>query len=164
MISNLILPLIILITFIYSYKKIIIYDEFIDGSLESLKIIKDIFPNLLAMFLAINIFINSGILDYIVKIFPFPNEEIMMILLRPISGSTSLVLLDNIYTKYGPDSKIGLLSSVIQSSSETTFYVISLYFGSIGIKKTKYALYESLLCDLIGIILSIIIVSIVLIK
>lgn len=164
MISNLILPLIILITFIYSYKKINIYDEFIDGSLESLKIIKDIFPNLLAMFLAINIFINSGILDYIVKIFPFPNEEIMMILLRPISGSTSLVLLDNIYTKYGPDSKIGLLSSVIQSSSETTFYVISLYFGSIGIKKTKYALYESLLCDLIGIILSIIIVSIVLIK
>ena len=158
MISSYILPIIILITFIYSYKKINIYDEFIEGSSESFKIIMNIFPNLLAMFLSINIFINSGLLDYIVKIFPFPHEEVMMILLRPMSGSTSLVLLDNIYSKYGPDSKIGILSSIIQSSSETTFYVISLYFGSIGIKNTRYALIESLLCDLIGIIVSIIIV------
>lgn len=158
MISSYILPIIILITFIYSYKKINIYDEFIEGSSESFKIIINIFPNLLAMFLSINIFINSGLLDYIVKIFPFPHEEVMMILLRPMSGSTSLVLLDNIYSKYGPDSKIGILSSIIQSSSETTFYVISLYFGSIGIKNTRYALIESLLCDLIGIIVSIIIV------
>lgn len=157
MISSYILPIILLITFIYSYKKINIYDEFIDGSLESLSLIKNIFPNLIAMFLAINIFINSGILDYIVKIFPFPHEELMMILLRPISGSSSLVILNNIYSKYGPDSRVGLLSSIIQSSSETTFYVISIYFGSIGIKNIRYALIECLICDFVGIIVSIII-------
>ena len=160
MTSNYVLPFIILIILIYSYKKTNIYDDFVSGASESIKIVINIFPNLLAMLLAVNIFINSGILDYIIKIFPFPHEEIMMILLRPISGSTSLALLNNIYKKYGPDSFIGTLCSVIQSSSETTFYVISLYFGSIGIKNTKYALYESLLCDLVGIIISILVVKI----
>lgn len=160
MISSYILPIIVLIIFVYSYKKIDIYKEFIEGSKESFKIILNIFPNLLAMLLAVNIFINSGLLDYIVTFFPYPSEEVMMILLRPISGSTSLVLLNNIYSKYGPDSKIGLLSSIIQSSSETTFYVISLYFGSINIKNTRYALIECLLCDLIGIIISIIVVNV----
>ena len=159
-ISSLVLPILILIIMIYSYKKVNIYDEFIEGSKESIKLTINIFPNLLAMLLAVNIFINSGILDYIIKIFPFPHEEIMMILLRPISGSTSLAILNNIYSKYGPDSRIGTLSSVIQSSSETTFYVISLYFGSIGIKNTRYALIESLLCDLVGIIISVIVVNI----
>ena len=158
--SNYILPLIIMIVLIYSYKKTNINEEFISGSSESIKIIINIFPNLLAMLLAVNIFINSGILDYIIKIFPFPHEEAMMVLLRPISGSTSLALLNNIYIKYGPDSFTGTLCSVIQSSSETTFYVIALYFGSVGIKNTKYALYESLLCDLVGIIISIIVVKI----
>jgi len=160
MISSYILPLIVLIIFVYSYKKVNIYEEFIEGSKESFKIVLDIFPNLLAMFLAVNIFINSGLLDYIIKVLPFPHEEIMMILLRPISGNASLGLLNNIYSKYGPDSKVGLLSSIIQSSSETTFYVLTLYFGSIGIKNTRYALIECLLCDLVGIIISIIVVNI----
>lgn len=158
--SNLVLPILVLIIMLYSYKKVDIYNEFIDGSKESIKLIINIFPNLVAMILAVNIFINSGILDYIIKVLPFPHEEIMMILLRPISGSTSIALLNNIYSKYGPDSRIGTLCSVIQSSSETTFYVISLYFGSVGIKNTRYALIESLLCDLVGIIISIIVVNI----
>lgn len=158
--SNLVLPILVLIIMFYSYKKVDIYNEFIDGSKESIKLITNIFPNLVAMILAVNIFINSGILDYIIKVLPFPHEEIMMILLRPISGSTSIALLNNIYSKYGPDSRIGTLCSVIQSSSETTFYVISLYFGSVGIKNTRYALIESLLCDLVGIIISIIVVNI----
>ena len=158
--SNLVLPFLVLIIMLYSYKKVDIYNEFIEGSKESIKLIINIFPNLVAMILAVNIFINSGILDYIIKVLPFPHEEIMMILLRPISGSTSIALLNNIYSKYGPDSRIGTLCSVIQSSSETTFYVISLYFGSVGIKNTRYALVESLLCDLVGIIISIIVVNI----
>ena len=159
-ISSFILPLIILIVFIYSYKKTNIYEKFIEGASESFKFCLDIFPNLLAMLLAVNIFMKSGILDYIVDILPFKSEELMMVLLRPISGSSSLVVLNNIYLKYGVDSYTGILCSVIQSSSETTFYVISLYFGSIGIKNTRYALMESLICDLIGIIISIIVVKI----
>ena len=159
-ISSFILPILVLIIFIYSYKKVDIYNEFIEGSKESIKLVINIFPNLLAMLLAVNIFISSGLLDYLIKIFPFPHEEVMMVLLRPISGSSSLAILNNIYSKYGPDSKIGTLCSIIQSSSETTFYVISLYFGSVGIKNTRYALYESLLCDLVGIIISIIVVNV----
>lgn len=160
MISSLVLPALILIVFLYSYKKVNIYDKFIEGSKESFNICLNIFPNILAMSLAINIFMKSGILNYIVNLFPLKSEELMMILLRPISGSSSLAILNDIYLKYGPDSNIGILCSVIQSSSETTFYVISLYFGSVGIKNTRYALVESLLCDLIGIIISILVVKI----
>ena len=158
-ISSLVLPLLILIIFTYSYKKTNVYEKFMEGSCESFKIVLDIFPSLLAMILAVNIFMKSGILDYVVKLFKFPSEQVMMILLRPISGSSSLAILNDIYTKYGVDSNISILSSVIQSSSETTFYVISLYFGVIGIKNTRYALYESLICDIIGIIISIIVVK-----
>lgn len=157
--SSLILPIIILIVLIYSYRKVNIYNTFIEGCSEGFKVVLNIFPNLVAMFLSVNIFINSGILDYIIKIFPFPYEEVMMVLLRPISGNASIGLLNNIYSKYGPDSRVGTLCSIIQSSSETTFYVISLYFGSIGIKNIRYALYECLICDVVGIIISIIITN-----
>ena len=131
-----------------------------EGATESFKIALSIFPSLLAMLLAVNIFIKSGILDYVVNFFTFPSEELIMILLRPISSSSSLAILSDIYTKYGVDSNISIVSSVIQGSSETTFYVISLYFGVIGIKNTRYALQESLICDIIGIIVSIIVVKI----
>ena len=158
-ISSLVLPILILIIFTYSYKKTNVYEKFMEGSCESFKIVLDIFPSLLAMILAVNIFMKSGILDYVVSLFKFPSEQVMMILLRPISGSSSLAILNDIYTKYGVDSNISILSSVIQSSSETTFYVMSLYFGVVGIKNTRYALYESLICDIIGIIISIIVVK-----
>lgn len=158
--SNLVLPLLILVVFTYSYKKTNIYEKFMEGATESFKIVLSIFPSLLAMLLAVNIFIKSGILDYVVNFFTFPSEELIMILLRPISSSSSLAILSDIYTKYGVDSNISIVSSVIQGSSETTFYVISLYFGVIGIKNTRYALQESLICDIIGIIVSIIVVKI----
>ena len=158
-ISSLVLPILILIIFTYSYKKTNVYEKFMEGSCESFKIVLDIFPSLLAMILAVNIFMKSGILDCVVSLFKFPSEQVMMILLRPISGSSSLAILNDIYTKYGVDSNISILSSVIQSSSETTFYVMSLYFGVVSIKNTRYALYESLICDIIGIIISIIVVK-----
>ena len=82
-----------------------------------------------------------------------------MIFLRPISGSASLATLNNIFSDYGPDSVSGLISSVIQGSTDTTFYVLTLYFGSIGIKKIKYALYAGLFADLVGIISAIIVVK-----
>lgn len=82
-----------------------------------------------------------------------------MAIMRPISGSSSLAILNNLFQEYGPDSFIGRVGSVIQGSTETTFYVLTLYFGSVGIKKIRHALWVGLLVDLIGILVSIIIVG-----
>lgn len=129
--------------------------------------IKTLFPTFIAMILGINLFINSGFLDFFLSLFKplfnminVPVEILPLAIVRPISGSASLAYLNNIFTQYGPDSFIGLLSSVLQGCTDTTFYVITLYFGSIGIKKIRYSLIAGLCADLIGIIASIIIVSI----
>lgn len=127
--------------------------------------IKTLFPTYLAMIFGLNIFINSGFLDYILNlinpIFNIPKEIFPLAIIRPISSSASLAYLNNIFNKYGPDSFIGLLGSVIQGSTDTTFYVLTLYFGSIGIKKIRYSLFCSLFADLIGIISSLFIVNLI---
>ena len=82
-----------------------------------------------------------------------------MAVLRPISGSSTLAILNYIFEVSGPDSFIGRLASIIQGSTDTTFYIITLYFGCVGIKKIKYALWAGLFADLIGITASLIIVQ-----
>jgi spore maturation protein B len=89
-----------------------------------------------------------------------PNEILPMILTRPISGTSSLAVLTNIFETLGPDGYIGTLASFIQGSTDTTFYVITLYFGSVGIKKIKYAMWAGLFADLLSVVLSIIMVNI----
>lgn len=128
--------------------------------------IKNLFPTFIAMIFAINLFINSGFLDYILNflkplfnIIKIPIEIIPIAIVRPISSSASLAYLNNIFKINGPDSFIGILSSVMQGCTDTTFYIITLYFGSVGIKKIKYSLFVCLCADLIGIIISIIIVN-----
>lgn len=130
--------------------------------------IKSLFPTMLAMILGVNIFVNSGLLGLIIKIFSFilrfiniPSQILPIALIRPISGSASLAILNNIYKVYGPDSLVGYMASVMQGSSDTTFYILSLYFGSVGIKKIRNALFSGLCADLIGIIASIIISKII---
>lgn len=169
LISNLIIPFIVIYIIIYGYiKKIDIYDTFIIGVKESFSMIKNLFPTFIAMILAINIFTNSGFLDFIltllnplINILSIPKEIIPLALIRPISSSASLAYLNKIFSIYGPDSFLGILGSVLQGCTDTTFYIISLYFGSIGIKKTGYSLKVCLLADLIGIISSIIIVNLI---
>ena len=147
-------------------KKINIYDVFIEGVKESFSMIKSLFPTFIAMILAINLFINSGFLDFVLSLFEplfdfvnVPVEILPLAIVRPISGSASLAYLNSIFSNYGPDSFIGLLSSVMQGCTDTTMYIITLYFGSIGIKKIRYSLIVGLCADLIGIIASIMIVS-----
>lgn len=160
------IPIVVFIVVFYgAYKKVDVYNSFITGSKESFDMIMHLFPTMLAMVFAVNIFIKSGLLQDVTKfINPFlhilniPSEIIPMALIRPISGSSSLAILNNILENYGPDSFIGRLASVMQGSTDTTFYVLTLYFGSIGIKKIKYALWAGLFADFIGIISSILIV------
>lgn len=129
--------------------------------------ITNLFPTFIAMILAVNLFINSGFLNFVLSLLTplfdlinIPVEIFPLAIIRPISGSASLAYLNNIFSKYGPDSFIGLLSSVMQGCTDTTLYIISLYFGSIGIKKIKYSMFVGLCADLIGILASITIVNI----
>ena len=165
--SNLVIPLLVLVIIVYGiYKKVDIYNVFVEGSKESFEIIYTMFPCLLAMVFGINVFLESGFLNYlnefispVLDILKIPFDLFPMILMRPISGSSSLILLSNIFLNYGPDSFIGTLASVLQGSTDTTFYVLTLYFGSIGIKKIRYSLFAGLMADLCAIGISLFIVN-----
>ncbi len=167
-IANIILPLMVLGIVMYGvYKKVDVFDVFIVGVKEGLSMSLQIFPTILAMIVSVNIFLKSNLLQditiYLQPIFNFlnfPTEILPLAILRPISGSSSLIMLNNILSTYGVDSFIGRVASVIQGSTDTTIYILGLYFGSVGVKKIKYSLLVGLLADLSCIIISLIVVSI----
>lgn len=166
-VSIFIIPLLVVVIILYGYKKRInIYDSFLTGAKEGLISTFNIFPSLIAMVFAINIFLKSnfiefalGFLNPVFKMLSVPLEILPMALLRPISGSSTLVIMNNLFATHGPDSLIGRLASIIQGCTDTTFYVMSLYFGSVKILKTRYALKVGLFADLCGIIASLVIVK-----
>ena len=161
-ISVYIIPIFILCLLIYSfYKKVNIYYAFVEGAKQSLQLIFDIFPFLIAMFLMIEVFKNSGLSLYLSEglspIFSFlgiPKELIELTLIRPFTGSGSLALVSEIYTTYGIDTYIGRCASVIMGSSETVFYVSAVYFSKTSVKKLGYALPLSLFMNLFGAVIS----------
>jgi len=164
--TNLIIPLIVLFIITYGLiKKVEIYDEFIEGVKEGLEVCLKLFPTMFAMVMSIDILIKSNILyDLTILIKPlldvikFPKELLPLSIMKPISGGSSLILMNNILSTYGPDSYLGRIASVIQGSTDTTIYIIGLYYSSIGIKKIKYSLIVGLLADLCAITISIIII------
>lgn len=166
---NYLIPIIVIIILIYGlYKKVDIFDTFLLGVKEGLKSSINLFPTIFAMIIAINLLTKSGfILDLSNTLKPlfnkisFPVEVLSLAILRPISGSASLSMLSEILSNYGPDSFIGRVASVMQGSTDTTIYIISIYFASIGVKKIKYSLIVGLLSDLISIILSVVIVTLI---
>lgn len=158
MLNNYIIPVIVIVIISYGFfKKVNIYDSFINGAMDGLRIVLEIVPTMVAVILAVNVFINCNILN---DLFGGYNSDIIpMIFLRPISGNASLGVLSNIYASHGPDSFIGFLGSVIQGSTDTTIYVLALYFSSIKIKKTRYALPIGLMADFFGIMTALIVVK-----
>lgn len=167
-ISAAIIPIIVLLIIIYGYKKKInIYDSFLAGAKDGLVSTFNIFPSIIAMVFAINIFLKSNFIDFalgflnpLFTLLKVPLEILPMALLRPISGTSTLAIMNNLFITYGPDSIIGRLASIIQGCTDTTFYVMGLYFGSVKILKTRYALKVGLFADFCGIVASIIIVKI----
>ena len=165
---NYFIPLVVIIIIIYGiYKKIDIFDTFILGVKEGMKLSINLFPTIFAMIIAITMITDSGIINYICNLIKplfikiaFPTEVIPLAILRPISGSSSLVVLNDILTLYGTDTLIGRLASVMQGSTDTTIYIISMYFTSVGIKKIRYSLIVGLLADLLSVIISFIMVNI----
>ncbi len=159
-ISNLIIPCMVLFVVFYGIlKKTEVYDSFVEGAKESFPMILTMFPSMLAMVFGINLLMKSGFLEFLLSFLnPFlqflriPIEIVTLAIMRPISGSSSLALLNTILATFHPDSFVGNLASIIQGSTDTTFYVLTLYFGSIGIKKIRYSLFAGLLADLAGIL------------
>ena len=161
-ISKIIIPLITLLVIIYALiKKVDIYEEFINGVKEGLDLSLSIFPSMFAMIVSVTVLVKSNIITDItrnINITLFPKEILPIALLRPISSSSSLMLLNSILSVHGPDSMIGKIASIITGSTDTTIYIIGIYYSSIKIKKIKHSLVVGLLADLACIIISIIIV------
>ncbi len=157
-ISLYILPLMILFILTFALaKKVPVYEEFIEGAKDGFKVSISIIPYLVAIIVAVSMFRASGALD-IFKHFAntiIPPDIIPLIFTRPLSGSAALGLFSDIVKEFGPDSYIVKLAAIMVGSSETTFYVLAVYFGSIGIKKYRYALLTGIIADIINIGLAI---------
>ncbi|MEW6042434.1 MAG: nucleoside recognition domain-containing protein, partial [Elusimicrobiota bacterium] len=165
--SELIIPVFILFVVLYGFvKKVKLYNSFVSGAKDGIKIVIRIFPYILAIFVAIKPFQASGAFDFITGLFygffyflNIPPEVISISLIKPLSGSASLGIFTDIVKTTGPDSLASKISAVIMGSAETTFYVLAVYLGSVGIKKTKYLIPACVISDIVGIIIAIIIVK-----
>ncbi len=151
--------IIVLILTIGIVKKVPVYEEFTEGAKDGFKVAVSIIPYLVAIIVGISMFRASGAMDSIAAFlapllnkFSVPVDSIPIMITRSLSGSATLGLFTEIAHKFGPDAYVTKLCAIIVGSSETTFYVLSVYFGSIGIKKFRYALIVGLLADFIGII------------
>ena len=157
--SYFIVPIMVLMVLVIAIrKKIGAYDAFLDGAKEGMGLIKEVFPTLLAMIAIIATLRSCGLIsdfgDFLAKILNIDkttSELVPLILFRPISGSASISVFSSICSDYGPDSLVCKFGSVIQGSTDTTLYVLSLYFSSIGITKWKHSLKAGLIADVVGI-------------
>lgn len=162
------IPLLVgLILFHAALKKIPTYETFVEGGKEGFHIAVSLIPYMVGMLVAISVFRASGAMEWTVSLikplftfFGVPAEVAPLALIRPISGTGALGLLTDLIDTYGPDSLIGRLASTMQGSTDTTLYVLTVYFGAVGIRKMGHALKVGLLADLCGFIAAIWIVSI----
>lgn len=163
------IPLLLSYVLAYAlYKKVPVYDTFTVGAKGGFGTAIRIMPHMVGMMVAITIFRESGALDLLLKalrplldLVHFPAEILPLSLLRPITGSGSLAITTDLLAQHGPDSYIGRLASTIQGSTDTTLYVLTVYFGAVAVRHTKYALKVGLLADLIGVLASLFVVWLV---
>jgi spore maturation protein B len=136
-----------------------VYETFVRGAEDGFKIAAGTLPYLVAIFAAISCFRGSGALDIlsrglsaVLKPLGIPADVVPLLLIRPISGSGALALTGDILRQYGPDTSTSLLASILQGATDTTFYVVTLYFGSVGMRKTRHAVLSCLIGDACGFI------------
>ena len=168
-ISLLLIPFFIAAFPLYaSLRGVKVYEEFVDGAKEGFDVAIRIIPYLIAMLCAIGIFRAAGGIELLSKwlspalhLVGFPTELLPMALMRPLSGSGTLGMFTELVKQFGPDSLIARTAGTIYGSTETTFYVLAVYFGSVAVKRTRYAVIAGLTADTVGIIISIIICRVV---
>jgi spore maturation protein B len=162
------IPVLIAVILTYgTYKKVPTYESFVEGGKEGIKIAVSIIPFLVGMMVAIAVFRASGALDLMVDwIRPtlekagIPAEIVPLAIIRPISGTAALGITSDLIGVYGPDSFIGRLAATLQGSTDTTFYVLTVYFGAVGIQKMGDAVKVGLLADAVAIVAAIVVVTI----
>lgn len=162
-VSYLMIPLMILAIVVYGLiKKQKVYELFMEGAGEGMKVMLRIFPTLLAIMIAINIFKFSGGMEILTKIltpisrlFGIPTEILPIGIMRSVSGGASVGLLADTLNTYGPDSLIGRIASTVMGSSETTLYVLAVYVAATKVKDTRNILYISLFADFVAVILAV---------
>lgn len=156
------------ILIIGTIKRLPTYELFVEGGKEGIEIALSLLPFLVGMIVSIAIFRSSGALDAFVDLIApllslvgFPEEVAPLAFIRPISGTASLSMTAELIQTYGPDSFIGRLASTMQGSTDTTLYVLTVYFGAVNVYRMRYALKVGLLTDVIGIMTSVIIVTLI---
>ncbi|MFC3750715.1 spore maturation protein [Paenibacillus sp. GCM10012306] len=155
----------VLITFIPLYafsRKVPVYESFVEGAKDGFSTAIGIIPHLVGMMVAISVFRASGALDYLMGfVAPLlqglgvPSEVLPLGLLRPLTGTGSLAYTTDLIRVHGPDSLIGMIASTIQGSTDTTLYVLTVYFGAVGIRNGRYALKVGLFSDVVGFVAAI---------
>lgn len=154
--QNLLLPFTVVFTVLYGlFKKLPVFEIFIQGAKKALKQTTDLLPALTALFVAVGMLMSSegteilcSLLSPVTSFLGIPEEVLPLCLLSPLSGSGSLAVLEEILTEYSPDSYIGKTASVIAGASETTFYAVAVYFGSVGITKSRHTIPAALIADI----------------
>ncbi len=159
---------ILIVLLVASWKKVPAYETFVEGGKEGVKMAFSLLPFLVGMIVSISILRASGAMEAFIgliapllSLIGIPPDIIPLALVRPISGTAALGMTTELIQTHGPDSFIGRLASTMQGSTDTTLYILTVYFGAVGIRKMRYALKVGLLADVIGIIASIIVVGIV---
>ena len=161
---DLFIPLFIAVAVVFGIvKKVPLFDAFVSGAKDGIRTLLRIAPTLVGLIVAVDMLKASGFTDLVCgAVSPvadslgFPKEIVPMVLLRPVSGGGSTALLTNIYKDFGPDSFAGKVASVLAGSTETTFYAIAIYFGSVKVKKTRHTLIAALSADLTAAITAVI--------
>jgi len=163
--NGLLIFIIVLIILGGVYKKVSVFDAFIEGAKNGFDVVLKIIPYLVAMLVAIRVFRDSGAMTYILDGLSYliqltsVNADFIpalpVAIMKPLSGSGARGMMLDIFQTSGPDSFVGKLASIFQGSADTTFYIIALYFGSVGIKKVRYAIWAGILADLIGVVIAI---------
>ncbi|NLC78926.1 MAG: spore maturation protein [Ruminococcaceae bacterium] len=160
--SDYLIPVVIAVIFIYGLVKgTNIFEAFIEGAANGLRVAVKIAPTMLAITMGVGMFKASGALDLLSHFFEpvvtlagLPREVVPLMLIRPISGTGALAIFKDILAEFHPDSYVGKVASVMQGSTETTFYTIALYYGVTSVKKTRHTLLSAAAGDLTGFIMS----------
>lgn len=149
-------------------RRVAVYEEFVEGAKEGFNVAVRIIPFLVAMLVAIGMFRSAGGVDLLTRalrpaldLVHFPAELLPISLMRPLSGSASLAIFSELVKQYGPDHLISRMAGTLYGSTETTFYVIAVYFGSVGVKRTRHAVPAGLIADAVGVIASVIVCRLV---
>lgn len=158
-----IIPIILTIIVVYAItQKVPVFDAFLSGAKNGLKTTVSLIPTLVGLVVGISMLQASGALDILANLmrpicgfFSVPSEIASLALIKPISGSGSIAVLDNIFSNHTPDSFTGTVASIIMGSTETTFYTMAVYFGSVKISNTRHTLFCALATDIFAMILAI---------